>query len=453
MNQGNDALSTGRTLAADGRFRAMLQKMPGFVAILAGPNHVFEYANDAYVAISSGRPLIGIDAKSAFADLEGQGFIEALDEVYRTGEPFSGDSMPILLQGEKRQRYIDFVYQPMLDEDGKIEGVFVAGHEVTGHVEALQRASRSEQEMQTLTDALPVLISYMDAEERYQFNNKRYEEWFPRTREEIRGKTIRSVVGEAAYAAVRPKIERVLAGERFQFEQMMPYSDTAHRHIAVEYVPRIATDGTVEGWYALVQDITKTKALEKQREEMTRELAHRIKNSLAVVQSIVSQSMRHAETVEEANASISNRIGALARAQDILVDADWESADVETVVRAALEPHQDHHGRFSIEGAKVGLTPPQSVSLALAVHELATNALKYGALSNENGKVSISWAAAGNQFSFEWVESGGPEVISPRRTGFGSRLIERMVGPSFQGKSQLSYDPAGIRFNLTGMLQ
>ncbi|MCO5071863.1 MAG: PAS domain-containing protein [Rhizobiaceae bacterium] len=433
--------------------RQIFDKIPGFIAILAGPDHTFEYANQSFFEIADHRKLIGLTIREAFPDLDGQGFYEALDKVYRTGVPFEFSGAAIQLDDKARKRYVDLVYQPILDDDGAVLNICIAGHEVTAHVEAIQQAERSESELQTLTDALPVLISYMDADQRYQFNNKLYEEWFPFKREEIHGQTIRSVIGEKAYELVRDKIDRVLAGERFQFEQTMPYSTTAHRHIKVEYVPRKAENGAVEGWYALVQDITRTKRLEQQKDEVTRELAHRIKNQLAVVQSIVSQTLRRSESLEEAREVVNARIGALGRAQDMLIGLHWESAEIRDIVGSALKPYESSIGQFLVEGGAGSLNAQQSLSLSLGLHELATNALKYGALSNENGRVAIRWSVGSKgEFEFTWTERGGPSVNTPDRLGFGTRLIDRMVAPAFDGKTEIDYDAQGIRFSLSGNL-
>lgn len=433
--------------------RAIFEKMPGFIAILHGVEHRFEYANRAYFKMVDDRALIGLTVRQAFPELIGQGFYEALDEVYTTGKAFTGKSMPMRLHGSDRPRYIDFVYQPVFGADGSVVNIYVAGHEVTEHLEAIQLAQRSQQELQTLTGALPVLISYMDAEERYQFNNKLYEDWFPRTREEIHGQTIRSVIGEKAYGVVKDKIDRVLAGERFQFEQMMPYSTTSHRHIQVEYVPRKRNDGRVEGWYALVQDVTKTRQLEKQKEDLSRELAHRIKNQLAVVQSIVSQTLRHADSVPQALASVSSRIEALGRAQDIFIQDIAETADMAMVVQNALAPYADQNNRFGISGPVVALNSQQSLSLSLAIHELSTNAVKYGALSSDDGRITINWSAdPSGEFAFEWSESGGPAVVPPTQAGFGTKLLQRMVAPPFGGRVEVTYASSGLRFNLAGDL-
>lgn len=450
MTTPDDNKKTGSSVSD----HAIFERMPGFIAIVHGLEHTFEYANPAYFELAGDRELIGLTVRQAFPELLGQGFYEALDDVYRTGTAFSASAMPIRLTGSDRQRYIDFVYQPVVDDEGETTSIYIAGHEVTAHLEAVQQAQRSERELQMLTDALPVLISYMDAEQRYQFNNKLYEEWFPRTREEIHGQTIRSVIGEKAYGVVQDKIERVLAGERFRFEQMMPYSTTSHRHIQVEYVPRKDESGTVEGWYALVQDVTKTKELEKQKDALRHELAHRIKNQLAVVQSLASQTLRHADSVADAQAALSSRLEALSRVQDILILGNWAGADISSIVENALTPYEDGRGRFEITGNGAALDSQQSLSLSLAIQELATNATKHGALSNDRGTVSIKWSSTPDgQFEFKWSESDGPTVVPPEKLGFGSKLIERMIAPSFNGQVSITYEPAGVRFTLVGNLK
>ncbi|WP_313616455.1 PAS domain-containing protein [Agrobacterium sp.] len=433
--------------------QTMFQKMPGFVAFLRGEDHVYEYANDAYRDITGGRDLIGLPAKQALAELAGQGFFEVLDRVYAEGSSFSATGMKVRLKGEATDRFIDFVFQALRDETGHVNGIFVGGHEVTAHLEAQRAVSVRERELQTLTDALPILISYVDHEERYQFVNKFYETWFPRTRESMIGKTLLEVVGPEAYAKVKHWIDAALAGERLHFEQHMPYSTTSHRDIRVEYIPRFDADGGVEGFYTLVQDISDIKAVEARQRDLTHELSHRIKNSLAMVQAIVSQSLRNADDTSLAQEVISARLSAMSRAQDILTNTNWASADIREVLDVALKPYLGGGDRFTFTGPSIQLSAQQGLGLSLAMHELATNATKYGSLSVIEGTVDIEWLVDENgQFVFDWAEIGGPAVEAPTRKGFGSRLIERSVAPYFEGACTLSYLSSGVRFNLVGKI-
>ena len=196
-------------------------------------------------------------------------------------------------------------------------------------------------------------------------------------------------------------------------------------------------------------------ALARQRMEdaqrvLTQEMAHRMKNSLAMVQAIATQTLRQAETMEAGRLAIASRLGALARAQDILTLTSWEEADVRDVIRAAIEPHRVGGDRITINGSSYRLTSQQALGLSLAIHELATNAAKYGALSSDGGQIDISWSLVESTFIFQWIEHGGPPVTPPTRQGFGSKLIERIVGSYFGGTGRLQYDPCGVRFELVG---
>ncbi|RIX99528.1 PAS domain-containing protein [Aureimonas flava] len=196
-------------------------------------------------------------------------------------------------------------------------------------------------------------------------------------------------------------------------------------------------------------------ALARQRMEdaqrvLTQEMAHRMKNTLAMVQAIATQTLRQARTMDEGREAITSRLAALARAQDIMTRTNFAEADVREVADAAIAPHRLAGERITLAGPPVELSAQRALGLSLAIHELATNAAKYGALSNETGRVDMVWNAAGGAFVFRWIESGGPAVTPPTRRGFGSKLIERIVASYFDGEGRIDFDPAGIRFTLTG---
>lgn len=192
---------------------------------------------------------------------------------------------------------------------------------------------------------------------------------------------------------------------------------------------------------------------ERRLQVLQRELSHRMKNTLAMVQAIVTQSLRHSTSVEEAGKTVSQRIIALGRAQDMLTETNWKASNIQEVVDAAIAPHRDRPDAFRVTGESLDLTPQQAMGLSLAIHELATNAIKYGALSVEGGSVEISWQAESDRgFAFEWREEGGPTVMPPERRGFGSRLTERIVAGYFSGTARIHFEPSGIVFVLRGTL-
>lgn len=200
----------------------------------------------------------------------------------------------------------------------------------------------------------------------------------------------------------------------------------------------------------VVETTGKVEAL-RNVELLNSELQHRMKNTLAMIVGIANQTFRGADDKESAHHMLIGRLHALDNAQSILVDSRWQAAPIHHVVSEALRPHEVD-GRLSIDGPALHLSARQSLALSLALHELATNALKYGALSTPTGEVHIGWSAgaAGTQepFRLNWQETGGPLVLPPQRKGFGSRLLERALSADFGGRVEMIYDPAGVRVEL-----
>ncbi|MEA3028241.1 MAG: hypothetical protein QOF91_3526 [Alphaproteobacteria bacterium] len=176
------------------------------------------------------------------------------------------------------------------------------------------------------------------------------------------------------------------------------------------------------------------------------ELNHRVKNTLATVQSIASQTFRHADSPREAFDKFSARLVSLGRTHNVLSDEKWQSAQVRELVDGALAPYAGKDGtRIHAAGPALRLAPRSALTVAMALHELATNAAKYGALSNDRGHVYVDWSAADSQglFRLTWREVGGPPVAAPVRTGFGSKLIES--GPDqIGGRATLEFRPEGV---------
>lgn len=221
------------------------------------------------------------------------------------------------------------------------------------------------------------------------------------------------------------------------------------------------TTGAVRDRNALAAEVERAnvalaaqREAERQQRLLQRELSHRMKNTLAMVQAIVSQSLKRADDIDGGVRMASERIVALGRAQDMLMRANWETADIRAVVASAFAPHSDTPDRLEADGPEVNLTAQQALGLSLVVHELATNATKYGALSSDRGRIKVRWEVADKGgFSFRWAEADGPTVKQPARRGFGSRLTTRVVPTYFDGRAAFDFRPDGVIYLLTGRLE
>ena len=178
------------------------------------------------------------------------------------------------------------------------------------------------------------------------------------------------------------------------------------------------------------------------------ELQHRLKNTLATVMAITSQSLRTAETLEQGRIAVEQRILALGRAHDLMLQANWSPSNLFDVVQTAIGPFDDHEEtRFSVQDCALEIGSEVILPLVLSLNELCTNALKYGALSNSTGRIAIKWTVDEDMLRFSWTETGGPAVREPRRKGFGTRMIDRL-GAQIHGTVRKKYEPDGFIYEL-----
>jgi len=192
---------------------------------------------------------------------------------------------------------------------------------------------------------------------------------------------------------------------------------------------------------------------------LTEEMKHRIKNSLGLIGAMASQTFRHSRPVQESLDTFSDRLKSMAIAQDVLTGSNGDGAFLHELISRALEPYQEHDGphRIEISGPKVWIGGRRSTSLTMAMHELATNAVKYGALSVDAGRVTVCWrvesVSGTDRLHIEWRERGGPLVTPPERRGFGSRLVERGLAMELGGKAEITFKPEGVVCEITASLE
>lgn len=203
---------------------------------------------------------------------------------------------------------------------------------------------------------------------------------------------------------------------------------------------------TLHGFIKIMRDQTERRRSEQRQKLLLGELTHRVKNTLTIVQSLAAQTLRSAPDPVTFTQSYNARLSALARAHDLLTTEVWEKANIAGVCDAALGAWMTE-GRITASGRDVWLTASQAVTLSLALHELATNAAKYGALSVPEGRVDLAWEGE-EVVELTWIERGGPPVSQPSRSGFGSLMLTRALANDLKGNVALDYLPTGVRFTL-----
>jgi len=256
-------------------------------------------------------------------------------------------------------------------------------------------------------------------------------------------------------------LRRALRGDVVSDEEMeLRFDDGAAATLLFHAAPIRDAAGAIQGAVCAAIDITERKQQQRHRELLLHELNHRVKNTLATVQSLAVQTLRNADSLGEARAVFEARLIALSKAHDVLTNESWESAAVGDVVARALaayagpDPGQGAETRVRYGGPDIRLQPKAVLALSMALHELATNAVKYGALSQPGGHVDVSWSVDGTPpiFVFVWKERGGPPVSRPARRGFGSRLVEYGLAQDLGGTAELAFEPDGVRCTFTAPL-
>ncbi|GJD56501.1 sensor histidine kinase [Methylobacterium dankookense] len=257
-------------------------------------------------------------------------------------------------------------------------------------------------------------------------------------------------------AAVKAALDAARAGRPRRFQARLGRGG-AETWWDIAVTPIDGADGRPERILAVSRDITELKQNEDRQTLLMQELAHRVKNTLAMVQAISAQTLRNADSLAAAGEALGARLFALARAHEVLLQGSWSSAGLADLVGTAVTLHGGGEpGRFAVSGPDLTLAARTGLTLALMLHELGTNAAKYGALSTPAGRVAITWEVAGpeeaRRFRFRWEESGGPPVTPPARSGFGSRLIQRSLAYGVGGSAHLAYPETGVVLTLDAPL-
>jgi two-component system, chemotaxis family, CheB/CheR fusion protein len=284
--------------------------------------------------------------------------------------------------------------------------------------------------------------------------NKGAERIFGYTDGEMLGKSITILMPSARNNEESEILDRIRRGEHVDhYETVRQRKDGTLVDISLTVSPVRDATGKVVGASKVARDISERKQAQARQELLTREVQHRTKNLFAVVLAIVTRSFVGKYTVEDAKLAVVNRLEPLGQTHLMLIDKDWQGADLAEIVHAEMSPYAD---RVKIEGPSLMLTARAAENFALALHELATNAAKYGALSNTTGRVHIAWSKdasnGSNHFTFRWQEQGGPPVRPPNQKGFGSAVLEQVMTAHFEAPPHIEFPLAGVIYELNGSL-
>lgn len=270
---------------------------------------------------------------------------------------------------------------------------------------------------------------------------------------EMIGKSILVIIPQDRHEEEIQILARIRSGNRVEhFDTLRRRKDGSLVPVSITVSPVRNSGGKVIGASKIARDITERRRFEETQRALSREVNHRSKNLLAVVQAIIRYTVAHTPP-QEFMRRISARLQALSAGQDLLIESSWRGADIGRVIRSQLEQVEGFDlGRVELSGGPLLLAPAAAQALGIAAHELATNAVKFGALSAGGGKVEVGWRLVDetgrSELVVTWVESGGPEVATPEYAGFGSAILRRITGQSLGGEVTTSYAPSGLTWEL-----
>ncbi|HEX8532605.1 MAG TPA: HWE histidine kinase domain-containing protein [Allosphingosinicella sp.] len=242
-----------------------------------------------------------------------------------------------------------------------------------------------------------------------------------------------------------PTARAVLHGERTEDEEMRYLRpDGRITHLSVSAKPVVGSDGEPDIVVCTFFSIDERKRFEDHQQLLINELNHRVKNTLAIVQSIAQQTFAGSTVPDDRRHAFEGRLAALSAAHNVLNLQKWEAAPIREIIGNSISAYSEPEGVIHLDGPDLLLPPKAAVAVAIAIHELATNAAKYGALSTPGGSVDVRWRREDGRLRLTWQESGGPPVTPPARRGFGSRMIERALSAELEGDVKLAFEPGGV---------
>ena len=436
-------------------YETLLQVTPDLV-YMWDLQHRFTYANAALLAMwgmtwdeAIGKNCLEIGYEPWHAAMHDR----EIEQVVATRQPVRGD---VPFNGTNGRRIYDYLLMPVIGPDGEVEAVAGTTRDVTDRKQHEEARRRSEERLAAMVDATTDLV--------YRTND----DW---SEVDIVGGSLLlgrhgSLTPDWLDVLIHPddrdRVSQAIARARatqspYEAEHRVRNNSGSWSWVSSRAVPIRPIGGQITEWFGAATDITERRLHEEHQRLLLAELNHRVKNTLAIVQSMALQTLGSNGDASPSYERFEARLHALSQAHDMLTHKQWVHAPLEAIVRTAIAPcMQDDSDRFTLQGFPIELEPQRALALTMALHELCANAMKYGALSAEGGHVDIRWTREVHDgddcLVLRWEERGGPPVVAPVRRGFGSHLIERGLRHDLGGHVSLDFLPTGVVCQITAPL-
>lgn len=444
-------------------------RMPMLITDPSKPDNPIVFANDAFTRLTgyAREEILGHNCRFLQGPRTDPERIAKIRDAIERRVPIE-----IELQNHKKDGEVFWnrvLISPVFDEDGVLTYFFASQFDVTMERDHMVRLQRDRDALEAEVERRSAELTRNEDRLRFIIKAGRMGIW---TLDLTDLRLVASAICKENFgrrasdpfsyddllASVHPDDqERVKATVARSIEQQIDYDieyrlltpKGEQRWVLIRGQTHYRADGTPLSMAGVSIDITDRKRGDDHRELLSAELNHRVKNSMATMQSIAHQTLRNAVDLDQAREALDARLQSLSAAHDVLTRENWEGATLAEIADGALRPFRASQAkRFAIGGPDVRLTPRKALALVLALHELATNAVKYGALSNDDGRVILNWdrveSTKGERLWLRWEELGGPDVVPPTRQGFGTRMIERALAAEFGGSAEIDYRPRGV---------
>lgn len=361
------------------------------------------------------------------------------------GEEFSHEGEPYRGADNGTPQWIKWEMKPWRGDGGAIGGAVLYAEVINRQLEERVRLLTAEQRYRSIFNLAAVGIARVAPDGRFLEVNNRFAQITGYSAGELLAGGFQQITHPDDLGEDLAHVEELLSGKAPTFVMEKRYLGKDGAPVWVNLTVALVRDqnGLPDYFISVIEDIGERKQAQDRERLLSREVDHRAKNLLMVVQSVVHLS--GGSDVDQFKEGVIGRIQALARAHSLLAASRWNAVALRSLVQEELEPYAVEGCRVTCGGPELNLKPAAAQSLGLVIHELATNAAKYGALSAARGQVEVSWRIDGNRLSVEWRESGGPPVTAPSSSGFGSALIHITIERQLKGQVDFGWATDGLR--------